>query len=166
MRAITAPGPTNTPVDASCDGLTVRSGQRINGVRVVLGEGAASIRGRVVSGKEGASLPDRLRVHLVPAEADSAGDALRYFEAEVQSDGSFKLTNLAPGRYWLLARQLSDEDAKQRIVRPLAWNATSRVSLRKEAEASNIAIDLKACQRVADYQLRYVPPKDAQTKKQ
>jgi hypothetical protein len=157
IRALTVPGPTNTPVDASSGGIVVRPGQRINGVRFVLGEGAASIRGRVVPDKEGASLPDRLRVHLVPAEPNSAEDTLRFFEVEVQSDGSFKLANVAPGRYWLLARQLPEEDSKQRLPRPQAWNAAARAGLRREAVVSNVAIDLKPCQRIPDYQFRYTP---------
>jgi hypothetical protein len=161
LRAMTVPGPTNAPVDASSRGIVVRPGQRINGVRFVLGEGAASIRGRVVADKEGASLPDGLRVHLVPAEPNSAEDTLRFIEAEVQSDSSFKLLNVAPGRYWLLARQLSEEGSKKRLVRPQAWNAAARAGLRRDAAASNVAIDLKPCQRVADYQFRYTPPKVA-----
>jgi uncharacterized GH25 family protein len=161
VRALTVPGPTNTPVDASGTGIVVRQGVRINGVRLVLGEGAASIRGRVAADKEGASLPDRLRVHLVPSEPNSADETLRFIEAEVQSDNSFKLMNVAPGRYWLMARQLPEEDAKQRIPRPQAWNAAVRAALRREAAASSVAIELKPCQRVADYQLVYKPSKEA-----
>lgn len=161
VRAVTVPGPTNSPVDASHSGIAVRPGQRINGIRVVLGEGAASIRGRVIADKEGASLPDRLRIHLVPAEPDAANDTLRFSDAEIQSDGSFKLTNLAPGRYLVVARQRSEEEAKQRSPRPLAWNAAARGALRREAAASNVAIDLKPCQRAVDYELRYAPAKGA-----
>ena len=161
VRALTVPGPTNTPVDASGTGIVVRQGVRINGVRLVLGEGAASIRGRVAADKEGASLPDRLRVHLVPSEPNSADETLRFIEAELQSDNSFKLMNVTPGRYWLMARQLPEEDAKQRIPRPQAWNAAVRAALRREAAASSVAIELKPCQRVADYQLVYKPSKEA-----
>jgi hypothetical protein len=161
VRAVTVPGPSNSPVDASHSGIAVRPGQRINGIRVVLGEGAASLRGRVVADKEGASLPDRLRVHLVPAEPDAANDTLRFFDAEIQSDGSFKLTNIAPGRYLLVARQRSEEEAKQRSPRPLAWNATHRAGLHRLAQAANTPMELKPCQRVADYELRYTPPKEA-----
>ena len=87
-------------------------------------------------------------------------DTLRFIEAEVQSDNSFKLLNVAPGRYWLLARQLPEEESKKRLVRPQAWNAAARAGLRREAAASNVAIDLKPCQRIADYQFRYAPPKE------
>lgn len=158
VRAFTVPGPTNSPVDASHSGITVKPGQRINGIRVVLGEGAASIRGRVVADK-GVSLPDRLRVHMVPAEPAAVNDTLRFFDAEVQSDGSFKLTNLAPGRYLVVPRQRSEEEAKQRSPRPLAWNTTARASLRRLAEAGHTPMELKPCQRAVDYELRYAPPK-------
>jgi hypothetical protein len=160
VRAVTIPGPGNVPVNANQGGISLRPGQRINGMRVVLGEGAASIRGRVFAENEGASLPDRLRVHLVPAEPDSANDILRFSDAEIRSDGSFKLTNLAPGRYLLFTRQRTEEEAKQRSPRPLAWNATARGALHRLAQAANTTIDLKPCQRVADYKVRYTRPKE------
>lgn len=155
IRAFTAPSPSNTPVDASRNGLALRAGQRITGVRIVLGEGAASIRGRVVPEREGAPLPDRVRVHLVPAEPDATNDLLRYVEVDVQADGTFRITNLAPGRYWMIAKPLSEERASDRIPRPLAWNATTRGGLRREAETSNAVIDLKPCQRVAEHILKF-----------
>jgi Carboxypeptidase regulatory-like domain len=161
VRAVTVPGPTNSPVNANNGGITVRPGQRINGIRVVLGEGAASLRGRILADKEGASLPDRLRIHLVPAEPNAANDTLRFFDAMVQSDGSFELTNLAPGRYLLVARQRTEKEAKERSPRPLAWNTTERANLRRLAEASNTTLDLKPCQRKVDYQFRYSLPKEA-----
>jgi hypothetical protein len=98
-----------------------------------------------------------LRVHLVPAEQEAADDTLRFAEAVVQGDGKFTLSNLAPGRYWLVARQASEEDAIERFPRPLAWNLNSRANLRRDAEASNVIVDLKPCQRVSDYALRYAP---------
>ncbi len=160
VRGMTVPGPTNTPVDVSSSGISVKSGQRLNGVRLVLGEGAASIRGRVSPEKEGASLPDRLRVHLVPAEPNAADQTLRFIETEVQSDGSFRLLNAAPGRYWLHAQPLSEEDLKRRIPQAKAWNPAFRAALRRDAAASNIVIELKPCQRISEYQLVF-RPKDA-----
>ena len=157
VRGMTVPGPTNTPVDVSSSGITVKSGQRLNGVRLVLGEGAASIRGRVSPEKEGASLPDRLRVHLVPAEPNAADQTLRFIEAEVQSDGSFRLLNAAPGRYWIHAQPLSEDDLKRRIPQAKAWNPAFRAALRREAAASNLVIELKPCQRISEYQLVFRP---------
>jgi Carboxypeptidase regulatory-like domain len=161
VRAVTVSGPANSRVDASHRGIAVEPGRRITGFRVVLGEGAASIRGRVVADNNGASLPDRLRIHLVPAEPNAANDTLRFFDAMVQSDGSFELTNLAPGRYLLVARQRTEKEAKERSPRPLAWNTTERANLRRLAEASNTTLDLKPCQRKVDYQFRYSLPKEA-----
>jgi hypothetical protein len=87
----------------------------------------------------------------------TADDLLRYAEAAVQSDGAFALTNVAPGRYWLIAREVSEVEAKERSPRRLSWTLSSRATLRREAEASNILLDLKPCQRVVDYELRYAP---------
>ena len=160
IKTVTVPSPTNTPVDVVGGGIIVRPGQRTNGVRVVLGQGAGSIRGRVLPEKEGGSLPDRLRVYLVPSEPGSADNLLRYVEAGVQTDGSFKLLNVPPGKYWLVARLLPEEDLKVRITLPQSWNSSNRTALRREATAANVAIELKPCQRVADFLLRYSPPKE------
>jgi hypothetical protein len=163
IRAIelSGTGRTATKLNAGKNGFAVKSAERVNGLTVVLAGGAASLRGQVVAEK-GASLPDRLRVHLVPSEQQAADNTLLFFEAAVQTDGSFTLNNVAPGRYFLAARQTPEERANARFPRPLVWSLNSRASLRAEAEASNIAVELKPCQRVADFELRYSPPpKDA-----
>jgi hypothetical protein len=163
IRAIelSGTGRTATKLNAGKNGFAVKSAERVNGLTVVLAGGAASLRGQVVAEK-GASLPDRLRVHLVPSEQQAADNTLLFFEAAVQTDGSFTLNNVAPGRYFLAARQTPEERANERFPRPLVWSLNSRASLRAEAEASNIAVELKPCQRVADFELRYSPPpKDA-----
>lgn len=159
VRALTMPGPTNSHVGISLSGITVRSGQRINGIRVVLGEGAASLRGRVIGESKEARLPERLRVHLVPAEPDSLNEILRFYEAEVQADGSFSLTNLSPGRYLLVTRQRTEDEIKER--RPLSWNAATRAALHRLAAAGNTTLTLKPCQRVVEYELRYTSAKEA-----
>jgi Carboxypeptidase regulatory-like domain len=167
VRAVTLPRAGRTPgsIDAGRTGFAAKPGERVDGLTVLVAEGAASLRGRVVAETKGASLPDRLRVHLIPAEQDAGDDTLRFEEAVVQGDGTFTLMNLAPGRYRLIARQAYEGEANERSPRPLAWDATSRANLRRDAEALNIAVDLKPCQRVADYELRYVLPKEAQKPK-
>lgn len=146
-----------TEVDAGRRGFALKAGQRVNGATIMLAEGAASLRGRVVADKQNDPLPDRLRAHLVPAEQEAADDVLRFAEAAVQNDGSFPITNLAPGRYWLFVRQASKEQSGERSPRPIHWETSSRASLRRDAAASNISIDLKPCQRMSDFKLRYAP---------
>jgi hypothetical protein len=113
----------------------------------------------VVPERDGAVLPERLRVHLIPADKELADDTLRFAEAAVQNDGTFTVNNLAPGRYWILIRQASADEASERAPRPIAWTTSARSSLRRDGEASNLSIDLKPCQRISDYKLRYAPAK-------
>lgn len=159
VRAISMPraGRTTTSIDVSRNGFAVKAGERVTGLTISLAEGAASLGGRVVVDAKRGSLPAHLRVYLVPAEQEAADDTLRFAEAAVQGDGTFALGNLTPGRYWVVARQASEEDASERFPRPLVWNLKSRGSLRDDAEASNIVVDLKPCQRLTDYALRYTP---------
>jgi len=158
LRAITQPGPApaNRPVDVSRQGFTLRPGERKTGLIMTVAEGAALLAGRVIPA-EGAQLPTRLSVHLVPAEPASADDALRYAETVVRSDGSFGMSHLAPGRYWLLARAASGAESSEAKPPPAAWSAESRAKLRREARAAKVEIELQACQRVMDYVLRYEP---------
>jgi hypothetical protein len=157
LRSITQPGhaPANQPVDVSRQGVTLQPGERKIGLVLTVAEGAAFLSGKVTPSSEGASLPTRLRVYLVPAESASADDALRYVETDVEGEGRFTMRHLAPGRYHILARPTSDAEAPEAQPRPAAWSAESRAKLRREAKASKVEIELQACQRVMNYALRY-----------
>lgn len=104
--------------------------------------------------KAGASSEVRpLRVHLVPAEREQAENVLRYAESRVEQDGTFAFNNLAPGRYWLLARPASDApDDTPRTT--LAQETDARTRLRREAETANVTLSLAPCQRLTDFVLR------------
>ena len=132
--------------------LALAAGEKLSGVVVTLAEGAAQMRGKW-SGKPNVATGGKQRVHLVPADATLASDVLRYYEAPIQSDGTFALTHLAPGKYWLVVKAAQALIDGERLVRPLAWDATARAALRKEAEAGAQAVELGACIRLSDYKL-------------
>jgi len=167
VKAITAPASTSASAntsgaargarsaDISRNGITLKAGEKITGVVATIAEGAAGLNGKVIPAAEGSRLPARLRIHLVPAEARAADDVLRYAEAYARSDGSFLLSNLAPGKYWLIARAAPDDEINDRLPAPVAWDASERAKLRKEAEAMKIEVDLKPCQRVSDQVVKY-----------
>jgi hypothetical protein len=143
--------------DVASKGLSVKTGERVNDLTVILTEGAASVSGKVVAMSEGETLPQNLRVYLVPTERERAGDVLRVAQANVQSDGTFSLTSVAPGKYWMLARVIADEELSDSAPRQLVWDAEGRQALRKEAEAANMIMELPMCQRIVDYSWRYAP---------
>ncbi len=141
--------------------FTLHAGERISGLVVTIGQGAASLRGRVQAASQGVNLPAGLRVHLVPVEAERAADVLRYMEIAVEKDGSFALGGIAPGSYWVHARPrvaVETDDAERRAV---ALETDARNQLRREAESAGVKIVLQPCQRLADYVLNYgaTPPK-------
>jgi len=138
--------------DVGRNGLAVKSGDRVAGLIVTVSDGAASLRGKVTAGKPGARLPERLRVHLIPAEAVAADDMLRYAETLARPDGSFAFSRLAPGRYRLLTRAAPEDDAPEA---PEAWDGQKRALLRREAEAARQEVELQACQQLTDYVLPF-----------
>lgn len=144
-------------VDMGKQGLNLKPGEKRTDIVLTITDGAAGLSGRVTADKNQA-MPSRLRVHLIPAEKEAADDLLRYAEQKTK-DGSFAFPNLAPGKYWLLARKVPDDEADTKRVNPAAWDATMRKALRAEAEAANQIIELKSCQRVSDSVLRFVPAK-------
>ncbi len=152
-----AQGPQASPMDISRHGLTLRPGERATGLVMTVAEGAAFLSGTVAPAAEGARLPTRLRVLLVPAEDASADNALRYAETDTESNGRFSLRHLAPGRYWLLARPVSDGESSESAAGTSAWNVADRLKLRREARAANVEIELHPCQRVMGHVLRYNP---------
>ncbi len=121
--------------------LTIRQDSQVEGFTVTLAAGAASLRGRVVPGSEGVTLPPHLRVYLLPLEQEWAEDSLRYAEAAVESEGEFGFDNLAPGRYLVVA----------------ASDGRKRAQLRREAHTTNTAIELQPCRESTDFVLRYTP---------
>jgi Carboxypeptidase regulatory-like domain len=158
VKAITASAATparrgaarvaNPAGGVSQNGFTVRLGEKMAGVTVTFAEGAASLRGKVAPDNEGARLPSRLRLHLIPADPKAAEDVLRYSETIARSEGAFTFNNIAPGKYRLLTRIVPDDEPIDRAPFPAAWDANERAKLRKEAEAMKVEIELKPCQRI------------------
>lgn len=143
---------TRLPIPHS--GLVLKSNDRLTGIVITVAEGAATVSGRVIAAQEGVSLPANLRVHLVPAEPAAADNILRYAEKHVDADGAFSLTNIAPGKYWIAARKIPDNELREPTASPLAWNAVERAKLRRETEAAGTVLELRECQRTIDYRLK------------
>src|SRR5262245_1280950 len=156
LKSITRPAAAPTGgADIARSGISLKAGERLSGVTVTIAEGAANLRGRMTPEKEGARLPAKLTVHLVPAETASANDVLRYAETAAEREGAFEFRNMAPGKYRLLARVAPDDEPSDRPSAPAAWDANERAKLRKEAEAMNVEVELKPCQRVTDQVVKY-----------
>lgn len=130
--------------------VTIKSGEKLSGVSIMVGQDAAGLRGRFET--EGA-IRENTRVHLVPVEREQANNVLRYSETLVQSDGTFSFTNIAPGRYFILPRvePLTEIPAP---ARPITWEPAARAKLRLEAEKVKTIVELKPCERVVDYSLK------------
>jgi hypothetical protein len=136
----------------------LKAGEKLSGVQVIVAEGAASVKGKLTAApdaKGGTKLPARIRVYLLPAEPEAKDDLLRFAEVKAEDDGAFNFANLAPGKYLLTARAIPEAESNDKPPKPVAWNGVERAKLRKEAEAANAAIELKTCQREADFKLRF-----------
>jgi hypothetical protein len=140
------------PGDAWQGVITLKSGERVSPVSIMVGQDAAGLRGRVTVTPDTA-IPAGLRVHLIPEERERVDNVLRYSETPVSSDGSFAFTNLAPGRYFVVARIEPPGENQSTPPRPSAWESAARIKLRREAEAANEVVELKPCQRLVDYTL-------------
>jgi hypothetical protein len=154
--------------DVARNGLSLKLGEKIENVLITAAEGAAGLRGQIKAEKEGDALPARLRIFLLPAEAENTDNVLRFFETEMQKEGTFSISNIPPGRYLVMTRIISDEAANEEDPHPVAWDADLRKLLHTEAEAKNLLLELQPCQRVTDYVLRYAtpaPPKKTEQKK-
>jgi hypothetical protein len=141
--------------DVARNGVTVNSGDKLTGLTLTISGGAASLSGRVDPATEGARLPARMRVHLVPAEATAADDVVRYAETLARREGSYVFNNLAPGRYWLIARAVPDDEPADKMTQPAALEANERLKLRREAALAKTEVELKACQRLSDQVVKY-----------
>jgi protocatechuate 3,4-dioxygenase beta subunit len=154
VRAITSPNQTATAVR---NGIQLKPGEQFTGLTITVSEGAANLGGKITSSNKDEQLPARVRAHLVPAEPESAKDAVRYREAMADADGAFAFSNVAPGRYLIIAREVQDSETGEDGPRPVAWDEQAREALRREAEKSGVTVELQPCRRVTDYALRFSP---------
>lgn len=151
-----------TKITSSPSLITLKAGENIAGVTVNIAQDGAIVSGRITGAKEGdenVSVPANLKVYLVPAEHERAEDVLRYSEVKPGDGGTFSFRNLAPGRYWIIARPFIEDESPDRLPRPLAWDADARAKLRREAEAQSTTVELLPCKRVIDQVLRYAAAK-------
>ena len=155
MGAQTIPTKPSDP-NVPRDGITLKPGERPSNLTVTITEGAAALRGRI-SVAEGQRVPSGLRVYLVPAEREAAENVLRFFDsAASETDASFAIGNIAPGRYWIIARPADDGDPKK--VKPIRQDSALRARVLREGEAAKKEISFKPCERAADYDLPYSLP--------
>jgi len=151
------PAPNGKLLDVAKSGVKLKSGDKVKGLVVTISEGAAGLIGKVITGKDKDPPSEKMRVYLIPAEPEAGDEVLRYFESDIAADGGFSFTSLAPGKYWLVAREISDQEQAEGDHKPLAWDAGGRTSLRFEGEASKKTVDLTRCQRVTDFVVSYIP---------
>jgi len=157
LRSITQPttaAASKEPatIDTARNLLALKSGERITGVKITVAEGAASLAGQLESSKE-EKAPAKLFVYMVPAEKDASNNVLRFFSANVESDGSFAFNNLAPGRYWVLARAANEKAPISVRSLRLPDAAEARAKLLREAEAAGHELELRDCQNMTDFKL-------------
>ncbi len=150
LKSITFGSPR--PSDVTRVWTNVKSGDRLSGLTVTLAQGAASFSGKLALA-EGETTPEKLFVFLVPVEAERADEPLRFYGAGVSNEGKVALNNLAPGRYWVLMQPMVEETPSPLVKVRLPDATRTRASLRREAEAAKMEIELKACQQIADFEL-------------
>jgi len=146
-------GRSSIVADLVRSGVMLKPGERFTGVTIAVSDGAAGLSGKLAPAREGDKPSQRARIFLVPAEPSATEQLLRYYES-LTFTGVFNVTGIAPGKYWLLARPITEEQLTM-APQPVAWDAAERMKLRKEAEAAKNEIELKPCQRVKDFVLRF-----------
>jgi len=123
------------------------TGERLPTAVITIANGAARIAGNVERSTA------RTRVHLIPALAEHANHAWRYYETLVAPNGTWTLINIAPGTYRLIALR-SQPEAEYTPTRPRAADIEGRLKLRRQAEANGTRVELSACSRLDEYALR------------
>jgi Carboxypeptidase regulatory-like domain len=146
----------NQPLDAARNWTTLKVGDHPSGLTITFAAGAASLQGRIETG-EGQTLPSRLFVYLTPVEPDKAEDVLRYFVSLAREDGSFALSNVPPGRYWVIAKLPREGETNLFVNLRLPDQTEARARLLREGEGTKVAVDLKPCQNLSDYRLPFRP---------
>ncbi len=130
------------------DGITLNT-QSVSGINVTISEGAALVRGTVVT-DEGKPVRDRMIIYFVPAEKEAASNLLRYFETRSEADGSFELRNVSPGEYLVMALH-SDENRQPGIL--IRLDSGLRANIVRDAQKLDRRLALKPCERIDNFEL-------------
>ena len=125
------------------------SNQTVSGLTVTLGEGAASVRGTVVT-DEGKTVRDRLLIYLLPAEKDNVSNLFRYFETPSEPDGRFELRNIPPGDYLVAATSIEEDRPTGLLIRQ---DSNLRAKVLRDTQKTNKTIALKPCERAENFEL-------------
>lgn len=147
-RGATKPAVTN-PMR---EGISVKTGERISGVIVTIAEGAATLNGRIVLA-EGQSLSPSARVYLVPADRADADNPWRFYEARPSADLNFKIGNVTPGKYLIVARPAAAEDAA--APKSIRQDERFRAQVVSDAEALKKFLIFKPCEQMSGYELPF-----------
>jgi hypothetical protein len=134
------------PRDLANDGLLVKPGDEISDIVLTLAYGAASVKGKVIS--DAGRQPVGVHLYLVPADPKYADAISLYAETAVNEDGTFLLTNVIPGRYFVVAYAF-DQTAFT-SPRDVIWDAKRRVELRRMAAGRKVSVTLRPCERVSE----------------
>jgi hypothetical protein len=137
------------------DWINLKPSERVTAVTVTLREGASQLRGHV-SLTEGQSLPSTVRVYLVPAEPENADNTLRFYEASLESKRSFTFSNLAPGKYWVVARPREENELG--MMKSIRLDPRFRAKVFSEASEGKKEVSFKPCEQIADYELPFALP--------
>ncbi len=89
------------------EGITVRPGERVTDVVIILSDAGATVRGRVLAGEAEIPLPNAV-VQLIPVDFAKRFAEKRSFDGRaVISDqqGGYELKGIPPGKYYLLVFQ-------------------------------------------------------------
>ena len=117
------------------DGVDVRSGEDINGLRLVLGAGASVLRGEVKI--EGGPLEG---VNLYVMYRRTNGDPHSYYRAELDARRRFVIKDLTPGEYELtigpMSVEISGEKGSRMMDRMPTVKQTVTVGAGTEAEVT------------------------------
>ena len=147
LKSVAFASPNVKPTDATRTWTCVKPGDQLSGLTFTLAQGGALVRGGITLA-EGQTLPEKLAVYLVPAEAERAEEPLSYFVAPVNSEGRFWLYNVTPGRYWMVAQRGTDDTRYEMSKVRLPDGGELRSLLRHTGEQTKTAIELKPCQVV------------------
>ena len=93
----------------------------------------------------------------MPAEREAADNVLRFYEARAQTDRTFTLDNLNPGKYLITLYPLPEDELG--LMKSIRLDSTVRAEILKQATAAGKEIVFKPCGDVADYDLAYQPSK-------
>ena len=122
--------------------LDVAAGKHISNITIVLSDGAAGLEG-VVKNKDSQKVAGGVSITLLPVDDDKREAALYNYTMQSDSAGKYKVTGIAPGRYYLIVGERPPLPREEELIAVRSTTGSAIEQYLEERKEKAIRVEFK-----------------------